>query len=72
VKLVPKKPGAFKSVQLTLSKQKYVVQDLVLVNQLDDVTTMNFTTVRMNGDVPDSEFTFVAPPGVTVVKNGGM
>ncbi|MDP2306385.1 MAG: outer membrane lipoprotein carrier protein LolA [Pseudomonadota bacterium] len=72
VQLVPKQPGAFKSLLLTLSKQKYVLQDLVLVNQLDDVTEMNFTAVRMNQDIPDAEFTFVAPPGVKVVKTGAM
>lgn len=72
VKLVPKQPGAFKSLQLTLSKQKYVLQDLVLVNQLDDVTQMTFSAVTMNKDIPDSEFTFVAPPGVNVVKTGAM
>lgn len=72
VQLVPKQPGAFKSLRLTLSKQKYVLQDLVLVNQLDDVTEMNFTAVRMNQDIPDAEFTFVAPPGVKVVKPGAM
>lgn len=72
VKLVPKKPGAFKSLQLTLSKQKYVLQDLVLVNQLDDVTQMTFSAVTMNKDIPDVEFTFVAPPGVKTVKAGAL
>ncbi|MDP2317267.1 MAG: outer membrane lipoprotein carrier protein LolA [Pseudomonadota bacterium] len=72
VQLVPKQPGAFKSIQLTITKQKYVLQDLVLVNQMDDVTEMNFTAVRMNQDIPDSEFSFVAPPGVKVVKTGAM
>lgn len=68
VKLVPKQPGAFKSLQLTLSKQKYGLQELVLVNQMDDVTQMTFTNVVMNKDIPDAEFSFVAPPGVKVVK----
>ncbi len=72
VKLVPKQPGAFKSLQLTLSKQKYVLQELVLINQLDDVTEMTFTAVVMNKDIPDAEFTFVAPPGVKVVKAGAL
>jgi outer membrane lipoprotein carrier protein len=72
VQLVPKQAGAFKSLKLTLSKQKYVLQDLVLVNQLDDVTEMNFTAVRMNQDIPDAEFKFVPPPGVKVVKTGAM
>jgi outer membrane lipoprotein-sorting protein len=72
VQLVPKQPGAVKSLKLTFSKQKYVVQDLVIVNQMDDVTTMNFTMVRMNQDIPETEFTLVPPPGVNVVKNGAM
>lgn len=72
VKLVPRQQGAFKSLQLTMSKQKYVLQDLVLVNQLDDVTQMTFSAVTMNKDIPDAEFTFVAPPGVKVVKTGAM
>jgi outer membrane lipoprotein carrier protein len=70
VQLVPKTPGAFKSVKLTMSKQKYVVQDLEIVNQMDDVTQMSFTMVRMNQDIPDTEFNFVAPPGTNVVKTG--
>ena len=70
VQLVPKKAGAIKSLQLTLSKQKFLVQNLVLINQMNDVTEMNFTMVRMNQDIPDGEFTFVAPPGVTLTKTG--
>ena len=72
VQLVPKQPGAFKSLELTLSKPKYVLQDLVLVNQFDDVTEMSFTAVRMNQDIPDAEFTFTVPPGVKLVKTGAM
>ena len=39
---------------------------------MDNVTEMNFTMVLMNKDIPDVEFTFVAPPGVQVVKAGGI
>ena len=70
VKLKPKKPGAYKSVELTFSKQKHVLQDLVLVSQMDDVTQMSFTMVKLNGDIPDAEFTFVPPPGTKIVKPG--
>lgn len=68
VKLTPRQAGAFKSLQLTLSKQKYGLQELVLVNQMDDVTSMTFSNVIMNKDIPDTEFSFVVPPGVKVVK----
>jgi len=72
VKLVPRAKGNFKSIQLTLSRQKYVLQEVVLVDQLDNVTTMNYMNLRMNGDVPDSEFVFTAPSGVTVIKPGAL
>ncbi|MFZ5475786.1 MAG: LolA family protein [Myxococcota bacterium] len=72
LQLVPKKPGPFKSLQLTLSKQKYVLQDLTLVDTMDNQIDMNFTMVRLNVDIPDSEFTFQPPAGVQVIKSGGM
>lgn len=71
VKLVPKKPGNFKSIQLTLSKPKYTLQQLLLEDQLGNITEMDFANLRMNQDVPDSEFTFVPPAGVQVIKNTG-
>ena len=72
VSLVPRKPGNFKAIQLTLSKQKYVIQELVLVDQLDNRTTMSFTNLRMNTDVPDTEFVFAVPQGVQVIKSGPL
>jgi outer membrane lipoprotein-sorting protein len=68
VTLKPKQAGAVKSLELTVTKQKYQLQELVLVDQADGVTRMSFTLVRTNIDIPDIEFTFKAPPGVTVVK----
>jgi len=68
--LVPRKEGVFKSLDLTVSKQKYVLQDLVLVDPMGAVTEMHFTGVRFDADVADTEFVFVAPPGVQVIKAG--
>jgi len=68
VTLKPKKPLGFKSLELTLTKQKYQIQELVVVDQADGVTRMNFTMVRTNVEIPAVEFTFKAPPGVTVVN----
>lgn len=68
--LVAKKPGGFKSLEMNLTKQKYLLQDLVLTDVMDNVTEMHFTGVRLNQEVPDSEFTFVAPAGAQVVKTG--
>jgi outer membrane lipoprotein-sorting protein len=72
LQLVPKKPGPFKTLELTLSKQKYVPQDLTLVDTMDNKIDMNFTMVRLNVDIPDAEFTFTPPAGVQVVQSGGM
>ncbi len=69
--LVARQPSAFKSLQLTLSKQKFLLQDLVLTDSMNNVTELHFSSVRLNSDVADSEFTFVAPPGSQVVKAGG-
>ena len=69
VRLVPRKAGNFKSIELTLSRQKYQIQEMTLVDQLDNVTEMDFSNLRFNQDVPDSEFVFVAPAGVQVIRN---
>lgn len=72
VRLVPRQAGPYKAIEVRVSKQKYVLQELVLVDQLDNQMEMNFTNVRMNQDVPDAEFTFVVPAGVQVVRTQGM
>lgn len=72
VRLTPRQQGSFKAMLLTLSRQKYLLQELVLVDQLDNTTTMNFTNLRMNADVPDSEFVFTVPVGVQVIKSGSL
>lgn len=72
VRLTPRKPGNFKSILLTLSRQKYTLQELVLTDQLDNVTRMNFLNLRFNLDVADSEFVFVPPAGVQVIRSAGL
>jgi len=70
LRLVPLQAGAFQRLDLTVSKQKFLLQDLILTDALGAVTEMHFTLVRLDSDVPDSEFEFVAPPGVQVIKAG--
>ena len=72
VRLIPRKAGNFKSIELTLSRQKYQIQELLLVDQLDNVTEMDFSNLHFNQDVPDSEFVFVAPAGVQVIRNQNL
>ncbi len=68
LRLSPKQAGAFKALELTVTKQKYVLQSLLLVDQMDNETSLSFTAVRLGEDIPDKEFAFVAPPGVQVIK----
>lgn len=68
IHLIPKQAVLFQSLDLTISKQKYVLQDLLLVDTMGTQTELHFSAVRMNVDVPDSEFVFVAPSGVSVIK----
>lgn len=70
--LVPKKDAVFQSLDLTLTRQKYVLQDLVLVDPMGARTEMHFAGVKFDVEVLDSEFEFVAPPGVQVLKTGSM
>lgn len=69
--LVPKQAGLFQALDLTLTRQKYLLQDLVLVDTMGATTEMHFTSVKLDAGVPDAEFVFVAPPGVQVIKAGG-
>lgn len=71
IHLTPKQPGPFKSADVTLTRQKYLLQGLKLTDQAAGVTDMNFSLVFLNGDVPDAEFTFKPPPGVSVVNMAG-
>lgn len=70
VSLSPHKPGTFKSLQLSLLRQKFTLTDLVLVDQFDTVTAMSFTNVKLNADLADSDFVFTPPTGVQVIKSG--
>ena len=68
VSLKPKVAGAYKQIDLTLKKQTYTLQELVLTDVTGGVTKMTFNGMVLGGDIPDTQFTFKAPPGVTVVN----
>ncbi len=59
LKLTPKTAGAVKSLELQLAKRTYALERLVVTDPLGNVTEMKFNGVKMNQDIPDSEF---APP----------
>ena len=67
-RLTPRQPGAFTTLELTFTKKKFELDRLVLTSATGDVTEMTFSGVRMNQDVPDADFRFTPPAGVTVSK----
>lgn len=66
--LKPRQAGGVKSLDLTIKKVSYLLQDLSITDATGSVVKMNFTGMLLGGDVPDALFTFKAPPGVTVVQ----
>jgi outer membrane lipoprotein-sorting protein len=40
----------------------------VITDATGGVSRMSFTGMVLGGDVPDAQFTFKAPPGITVVQ----
>lgn len=66
--LKPRAAGGMKSLELTVKKASYLLQDLNMTDPTGAVVKMNFTGMILGGDVPDALFTFKAPPGVTVVQ----
>ena len=69
--LSPRKAGQFKSLKITMLQAKFTLTELLLVDQFDTITSMSFTNMKLNQDLPDSDFTFKAPAGVQVIKSGG-
>ena len=67
-RLTPRTPGAFTSLVLTFNRKKYELDTLQLTSAAGDVTEMRFNGVRTNQDIPDSDFTFTPPAGVSVTK----
>ena len=70
VHLVPKQPAAYKSIDLSVGKARYLLQRLVITDAMDGVTDMEFSGVLLNTPVTAAEFTFKAPPGVQVIQGG--
>ncbi|MEN9785906.1 MAG: NadE [Pseudomonadota bacterium] len=54
--LVPRAPGQFKSLDVRVSGGQYELERLAITDPLDNVTALTFRAVRMNQDIPDSEF----------------
>lgn len=67
--LTPRRPeGGITRVLLEVSRQDYTVEQTTLFDAYGNTTAVAFSNLRLNGDLPDSTFTFVPPQGVRVVR----
>lgn len=69
VKLVPKTEGGqYKEVELVFARKKFTLEAVLLRGAMGDTIRMEFSSVRLNADIPDAIFQFEIPEGVTVIE----
>ncbi len=69
VTLVPKAGGqAYKKVELVFARKKFTLEQVVLHNPMGDTVQLEFSSVKLNADIPDASFQFEIPEGVTVIE----
>jgi outer membrane lipoprotein carrier protein len=69
--LVPVKPEqGVKKLQVAVSRETFQIVKVVLFDPYGNVTTLAFSGIELNRDLPDSLFTFKPPAGVDVMDMG--
>jgi outer membrane lipoprotein carrier protein len=69
--LVPVKPEqGVKKLQGAVSRETFQIGKVVLFDPYGNVTTLAFSGIELNRDLPDSLFTFKPPAGVDVMDRG--
>ncbi len=69
--LVPVKPEeGVKKLQIAVNRESFQITRVVLFDPYGNVTTLVFTAIELNKDLPDSFFTFKVPSGVDVMDMG--
>lgn len=72
LELTPRTPGAFKRLRIELTRGKYELERLIIVDAYDNETEMTFTNLKLNTPLAKGEFTFQAPAGTQVVRADGI
>ncbi len=71
LELVPVKPEqGVKKLQVAVSRETFQIVKVVLFDPYGNVTTLAFSGIELNRDLPDSLFTFKPPAGVDVMDMG--
>ncbi len=69
--LVPVKPQeGVKKLQIAVSRESFQITRVVLFDPNGNVTTLAFSAIELNKDLPESFFTFKVPAGVDVMDMG--
>lgn len=67
--LVPVKPEqGVKKLQIAVNRESFQIVRVVLFDPYGNTTTLSFSEIELNRDLPDSLFTFKPPAGVDVMK----
>ena len=69
--LVPVKPEeGVKKLQVAVNRETFQIEKVVLFDPYGNVTTLTFSAIELNRDLPDSLFAFKPPAGVEVMDMG--
>ncbi len=69
--LVPVKPEeGVKKLQIAVNRESFQIVKVILFDPYGNVTTLVFSAIELNRDLPDSLFTFKPPAGVDVMDMG--
>jgi outer membrane lipoprotein carrier protein len=67
--LVPVKPEeGVKKLQVAVNRESFQIMKVILYDPYGNVTTLAFSGLELNRDLPDGLFTFKPPAGVDVMK----
>lgn len=73
LKLSPKGGQAqFKSLRIELSRKRYDLEKLVIVDAFDNETELTFTNLKVNPALSEGDFSFTVPAGIQVVRSDGI
>jgi outer membrane lipoprotein carrier protein len=67
LKLVPKAGQDLGALSLATARATYDIVEAAITDPVGNVTTLTFSNVERNVDLPEDEFRFVVPDGVDVV-----
>ena len=69
--LIPLRPEeGVKKLQIAVNRENFQIMKVILYDPYGNVTTLAFSAIELNKDLPDSLFTFKVPVGVDVMDMG--